>query len=70
MHYRILDSRPAGKSFQPGTQIVLCELGENKVTPQATWVYWRGERYWGHYFTTAEIEAGKAREDFVNRGKH
>ena len=71
MHYRILDKRPAGTSFQPGTQIVLCELGENKVTPQCTWVMTpNGERYYGHYFTPAEIAQGKHREDFANRGRH
>lgn len=70
MHYRILDRRPAGPSFQPRTEIILCQLDENKATPQVTWVMTPdGERYYGHYFSQREIDDGTAREDFMKRGR-
>ena len=33
MHFEIIARRPAGPTFQPKTEIILCRLGENKATP-------------------------------------
>jgi hypothetical protein len=55
------------KQIRDHTEVILCELPDNKVTPWATWQrnMITGDTYWGHYHSD-EFEAYR---DFKERSQ-
>src|SRR5262245_13774409 len=59
------DLHPAGRATM-ASEIVLCYLPHNDITPFATWQRNTadGDTYWGHYFDDIKV----AEHDFDTRG--